>query len=238
MFKKIILTIAFPGSALLFAQNSVLKIQLNDKDNNEMLEAAVVVVESAGVTACSGISDEKGLIVFKNLAPGIYNVKTSYTGYQKTMIAEVSIKNNETTYLNIRLSTENMMPEFIVDGYYIEKYDKPLIDPNTSIKTTFDHDDIGRSPFSDPMELLATVGGAVVTKEGMTPHYRGSRSESVVYIIDGQRVTGTYGLPKMAIEQMSVTLGGVPAMYGDATGAFIEIETRSGLVNPKKKVNP
>ncbi len=228
MIKKILLTLAFPGSAMLFAQGGVMKIQVTDKISGEPLEIANVVVESAGVSAANGITDGQGNLVFKNLSPGSYNVKAVYSGYPKNIITGVAIKNNETTYLDMKLSN-NVLDEFI-----ITEYKKPLIDPNTSIKTTFDHDDIARSPYTKVDDFMSTVGGAVQEKEGMTPHFRGCRPESVVYIIDGQKVTGSAGLPKSAIEQMSVTLGGVPAMYGDATGAFIEIETRSGLVNHKK----
>ncbi|MBI4930544.1 MAG: carboxypeptidase-like regulatory domain-containing protein [Bacteroidetes bacterium] len=229
MLKKIFFAIALQGSAMLFAQEGVLKIELTDKISKEPLELANVLVESAGVTACKGITDSKGNLVFKNLAPGTYNVKSIYTGYPKNMITGVLIRNNETTYLEIKLSSENVMDDFVVT-----EYKKPLIDPITSIKTIFTIDDIKASPYTNVNDFMGSVGGAVQPKEGRTPNFRGARSESVVYILDGQRMIGTYGIPKGAIEQMSVTLGGVPAKYGDATGAFIEIETRSGLVNTGK----
>ena len=82
--------------------------------------------------------------------------------------------------------------------------------------------------------MISTAAGAVTTKEGTMPHFKGARDGSVVIIVDGQKVSGSYNLPQQAIEQMSVMLGGIPAQYGDATGAFIEIETRSGLVNHHK----
>lgn len=229
MLKKIFFAIALQGSAMLFAQEGVLKIEVTDKMNGGVLESANILVESAGVKACAGITDDKGNIVFKNLAPGVYDIKTIYVGYQKNMITGVIIRNNETTYIDVKLSSENIIDEFVVT-----EYKKPLIDPNTSIKTTFTHDDIKRSVYTNVNDFMSTVGGSVQTKEGRTPNFRGARSESVVYIIDGERVIGSFGLPKGAIEQMSVTLGGVPAKYGDATGAFIEIETRSGFVNHKK----
>ena len=234
MFKKILLIIALQGSAILFAQEGVLKIEITDQISGDVLELASVVVESAGVIAGGGVTDSKGNLVIKNLAPGTYNVKAIYTGYPKSMITGVLVRNNETTYLNMKLSSENIIDEFVVEGYRIKKYEKPLIDPITSIKTIFDHDDLQNSTYKgDPIALISTVPGTVQTKEGAMPHFRGDRS-GVVYIIDGQKCIGTFGIPQNAIEQMSVTLGGIPAKYGDATGAFIEIETRSGLVNYHK----
>jgi len=228
MLRKLLITIAFQGSAMLFAQEGVLKIQVTDKMNGENLEAANVVVENAGVTTCSGMTDSEGNLIFKNLASGGYNVKAIYTGYQKNMISGVIIKNNETTYLDIKLSSENIINEFVITDYI-----KPLIDPNTSVKTTFTYDEIQKSPYRNVNDFMGSVSGAVQVKEGTTPNFRGARSTSVVYIVDGQQMPGSYQPPFGSIEQMSVTLGGVPAKFGDATGAFIEIETRSGLVSPR-----
>jgi hypothetical protein len=229
MLKKLLIAIVFPGSAMLFAQEGVLKIQVTDKMNGENLEAANVVVESAGVTTCTGLTDKDGNLVFKNLASGGYNVKAIYIGYQKNMISGVVIKNNETTYLDVKLSSENIIDEFVITEYI-----KPLIDPNTSIKTTFTQEEIQRSPYMNVNDFMSAVPGAVQMGEGKTPNFRGARSSGVVYIVDGQQMSGYYQPPLGSIEQMSVTLGGVPAKYGDATGAFIEIETKSGLVNPNK----
>ena len=230
MLKKIILTIVFPGTAMLFAQQGVLMVHVADKANDQALELANVLVESGGVVAGTGIADDKGNLVFKNLSPGAYDVKAIYTGYQKNKITGVMVNNNETTYLTIALSSDNIMDEFVVT-----EYTKPLIDPNTSIKTTFTAEDIKRSPYHGDIDAtLANTGRAVQTQEGMTPHFTGGRDGSVQYIIDGQPVHGSYRLPTGAIQQMSVTLGGVPARYGDATSAFIEIETKSGLVKPKR----
>lgn len=234
MFRKIFFGIVLQGSTILFAQQGVLKINVADKTNEERLEMANVLLESAGVVASKGVTDEEGNLVFKNLAPGTYNVKSSYVGYQKTMIKGVLINNNETTYLDVRLMADNTLPEFIIEDYRVEIYEEPLIDPYTSIKTIFTREELDNSVYSDPLQLISSVAGAVETKEGMMPHFRGAREGSVVYIIDGERVVGTPGLPQGAIEQMSVMLGGIPAQYGDATGAFIEIETRSGLVSHKK----
>ena len=230
MFKKLFLTLVLPGSAMLFAQEGVLKIQVADSLTGEALEAASVVVESAGAAISSRMTDSTGIIVFKNLASGAYNIKGLLTGYQKNMLTGVIIKNNETTYLDILLSSKNIINDFV-----ITEYRKPLINPNTEIKTTFLHDELETSTYKgDINALLSTVPGAVQTQEGMTPRFRGAREGSVVYIIDGQRTIGSTGVPFGGIEQVSVTLGGIPAKYGDGTGAFIEIETRSGLVNPHR----
>jgi len=230
MFNKILFAVAFLGNATLFAQEGVLKIQVTDKINGEALELASVLLESAGVTAGTGTSDGNGNLVFKNLSSGKYNVKAMYTGYPTYILKDVLIINNETTYLDIVLASNN-----IIDGFEItEYYRKPLVNPDITVKTIFTDDDIKVSPYTKVEDFMSMVSGSVQPKEGMTPHFRAGREGSVIYIIDGNKSIGTHGVPMSSIRQMSVTLGGVPAKYGDATGAFIEIETKSGLVNPNR----
>jgi hypothetical protein len=224
MLKKIFFAIVFQGSAMLFAQTGVLKVTVVDNITGDMLEAASVVVENAGIITASGITDAQGNIVFKNLSSGDYDVKAMYVGYPKNMVKGVAVKNSETTYLDVKLSSDN-----VIDGFVFTIYEKPLVDPNTSVKISFTAEEIKRSPL-DPIALISQQG---VQQDGITPSFRGARTDANVYIVDGMPVSN-YNLPKSAIQQISVTLGGIPAQYGDGTGAFIEIETRSGLVRPKK----
>jgi hypothetical protein len=233
MFKKIFFAIVFQGSAMLFtlcsvegyAQEGVIKIHITDSLKGEALEAANVVVESGGVIAGTGMTDEKGNFVFKNLSAGTYDVKAMLTGYPKSVTTGVLVKNNEITRLDLTLSSAYVGPDVVINVW-----EKPLVPVENEVKITYTATEIGRSPLN-PIELL---NSSAVQRDGMAPSFRGARPDANVYIIDGQRVIGSLGLPHSAIEQMSVTLGGVPAMYGDGTGAFIEIETKSGLVHHKK----
>ncbi len=227
MIKKKLFALALIVSVCAAAQEARLKIHVTDKITAEALELSSIVVENSGNTVASGVADVNGELVLHNLLPGTYNVKAAYVGYPKKIISGVAIKNNETTYLDIILSSENIIGEFVLTDYV-----KPLIDPNTSSKITFSLEEIKRSPL-DIMSLISNGTGAVVKEEGMSPSFHGARPNSNVILIDGQRVIGSASLPRMGVQQISVTLGGIPAMYGDGTGGFIEIETRSGLVNPK-----
>lgn len=226
MLKKIFFSIVFQGSAMLYAQEGILKVEVLDSLNKEGLEFVSIQVENAGVVIARGETDMKGVAVIKNLPSGRFEVKAAVTGYNKKMIRGVQVSGNGTTYLDFELSSGVIMSDFVIIDY-----EKPLVNEGTVIGPKYDREEIEKSAL-DPMELLKTSG--VENKQGIAV-YRGARPDGNVYIIDGQKVIGSANLPKMAIQQMSVSLGGIPAMYGDGTGAFIEIETRSGLVNPNKK---
>ena len=130
---------------------------------------------------------------------------------------------------SLLLICRNQLSENVLNTAVITIYEKDLIDPDNRIIKVYDFGEIQRSPL-DPLTLISQQG--TETNAGATS-YRGSRPYGNVYIVDGMPVTH-YNLPRSAIQQISVTLGGVPAQYGDGTGAFIEIETRSGLVNSRR----
>lgn len=242
MLKKMLFAIAFQGSAMLFtlssvaglivnpaegfAQEGVLKIYVTDSINGEVISFAGVILESAGVMTAQGQTDIEGKLVFKNLAPGLYKVSTIFGGYPKNIISGVLVKNHETTELEV------MMSSLMKTEFTLTEYKKPLINPIGSKKVTFDYEEIKLSPLS-PMEMVNTQG--VETKPGISPSFHGARQDANVIFIDGMRVIGSAALPRMGVQQVSVTLGGIPAQFGDGTGGFIEFETRSGLVNPNKR---
>lgn len=208
-----------------FAQEGVLKIYVTDSISGETIPFAGVLLESAGVMAAQGQTDTEGKLVLKNLSPGVYNITTSFGGYPKNIISGVLIQNHETTELEV------MMSSLIKGVVIITEYKKPLINLIGSQKMTFDYEEIKLSPLS-PMEMVNTRG--VETKPGIAPSFHGARQDANVIFIDGMRVIGSAALPRMGVQQVSVTLGGIPPQFGDGTGGFIEFETRSGLVNPHK----
>ena len=86
-------------------------------------------------------------------------------------------------------------------------------------------EDISRMTARSADAVASTVGG-VYSENGSVGSIRGSRSEDVVYYVDGVKVRGSSSVPKSAIEQVSVITGGVPAQYGDATGGIISLTTK------------
>ena len=69
----------------------------------------------------------------------------------------------------------------------------------------------------------------VQKEEGGELFVRGSRSDATQYVIDGVKTKGNFRIPKNAIKEITVITGGVPAMFGDATGGVIIITTKGYL---------
>lgn len=208
-----------------FAQGSGgIKGKVVDKATGEGVPFANVIAMLNGVMAGGAQSDINGDFTIKPLAPGKYDVKASYVGYQPTQISGVVVSSDKTTYLvtppiSLSVGVELKTVE-IVD------FKEPLIDPDTKSGGTVTREEFLAMPSKNINSVAATTAGVYQGDEGDALSVRGQRSDGTAYFIDGQRVIGSASLPQQSIEQVSVITGGVPAQYGDAAGGVINITTR------------
>jgi hypothetical protein len=55
---------------------------------------------------------------------------------------------------------------------------------------------------------------------------QGSQVEDVLYLIDGVKLRGNASIPSVAVNEIKVYTGGIPARYGDTNGGVVSIETK------------
>lgn len=224
MLKKIRLaTLGLFTSVLAFSQSGAIKVKLIDNSNGESIPFANVIVETGGSQAGAGTTNIDGEVTIKPLNPGKYNVKATYVGYQVVQITGITVSNDKTSYVDIKMSNtaQNLA---VVD---IVAYSEPLIDPDTKSGSTITREEYQNMPSRNINTVAATSAGVYQKDDGGSLNVRGARSSSNDYYIDGVRVLGgAAGLPQQSIEQITVITGGVPAQYGDATGGIISITTR------------
>ena len=101
--------VLFFNSLQIFAQDASIKGKIIDKESNETVPFATVIIESSEKKG--GLStDEKGKFNFENLVPGSYTIKISYIGFEDTIIESIQVeKDNETVNLGkiyLQLNTE------------------------------------------------------------------------------------------------------------------------------------
>lgn len=88
-------------------------------------------------------------------------------------------------------------------------------------------EDIEHSPESSIIQMVATAPAVYLGERNDKPNVRGSRSDATQYYVDGVKMIGSFYIPKSAIKEISVITGGLPAMFGDATGGIVVITTKS-----------
>ena len=200
-----------------------LKGKVLDKGNNEPIPFANVVVEMNGNQVAGTTTDFDGNFFIKPLAPGKYDVKATYVGFQAAGYSGIIISADKISFQDIKMSagTGVQLKEF----EFIE-YDVPLIDKdNTATGGTITREDIARMPGRSAESAALTVGG-IYSRDGERGNVRGSRTDATDTYVDGVKIRGVSSLPNSAIEQVTVITGGVSAQYGDATGGIISITTR------------
>ena len=191
-----------------------------NKETKEPVPFASVAITKGDQIILSTIADERGVYKLKPVSAGEYTLQASFVQYSKTTVEKVFVEANRITFLDIEISQKEL-PVVIIRGEKLIQKDQ------TMTVTTYDALEIKESPYRDVKDFISTVPGVVQKEEGGSINIRGSRSESTQYYVDGIKVIGGLTLPKSAVASMSVITGGVPAMYGDATGGIVVITTKS-----------
>lgn len=208
------------------AQNNSgsIKVVLKDKGNNELIPFANVVAYQNGVQVGVGTTNMDGECVIKPLAPGKYDVKGVYVGYQASETKGVLVGEGKTAYVTIALSNGEGVR---LDEVEIVTYQQPLVDPDMKSGGVVAREDYQNMATKNINSVAATTAGVFSSDEGAALNVRGARTNATTYFIDGIKVVGgANGLPQQSIEQINVITGGLPAMYGDATSGVISITTR------------
>jgi len=226
MLKKLFfsLGILLSVNLMVFSQSGELKGKITDKDTKEPIAFANIIIEQAGKQFGGGTTDFDGNYTIKPIPAGRYDVKATYVGYKPLLIKGVVINADKMTFNNVLMEpTATNLETFTVVDYKV-----PLINKDqTQSGATLTSEDISRMPGRSAESVAATMGGVQSLDGGGMGSVRGARDDdgSTVTYIDGVRVRGSVNLPKSAMGEVSMILGGIPAKYGEATGGVMNIVT-------------
>lgn len=229
MFRKItLLLVLLSISTAFFAQQGTLKGEVSDGEADEGVPFATVKLIQNGTVKGGATTDFDGKFTISSITPGTYDVEVNAVGYTPKRVSGVIISADKIRFLTgsgaIVLDTGNELEEVEVITYQV-----PLIDKDGGASGgTITRDDIAKLPGRSAASIATTVGGVGTDANGNISSVRGARSGATFYYIDGIKVraNGNTGLPKSAIQEVSVMTGGIPANYGDATGGIISVTTR------------
>jgi len=224
MIRNLLLTtgIVLFASFMAFAQPGTLKGTLLDSESKEPVPFANIILENGGTQVGGTTSNFDGEYTIKPIPPGTYDLKVSYVGYKPVMIQGIVIKAGKIEFYDVEMTPSAE----VLNEVEIIEYKVPLIDKDkTQNDVTVTSEEIAKMPNRNASSIATTVGG-VFSEDGERGSVRGARSEETVTYIDGVKVIGSASLPASALEQVSVMLGGTPAMYGDVTGGVISITTK------------
>ena len=212
MFRKVLLTIGLllAAQVVAFAQGTM-KGTITDEKTGEPLMSANVVAKQGGQIMGGARTDFDGNYTIKGLQVGKYEIEVSYMGYT-TVKTEINVKATGFTVYNEKLSKSGTELKTVV----IKKEKVPVIEigaPESG--TRLSADDIGKMPANSVDGIVAAVAG-VGYNDGGTGTARGE--EGMVTQVGGVRTRTGVNVPKEAIAEIQVVLGGTPANIGEAIG--------------------
>ena len=213
MFRKVLLTIGLliAAQVVAFAQGTM-KGAITDEKTGEPLIGANVVAKQGGQIMGGGRTDYEGNYTIKGLQVGRYEIEISYMGYT-TVKTEIDVKATGFTILNEKLakSGAQQLKEVVVKAQKVPVIEIGAPESGTRLSA----DDIGKMPANSVDGIVAAVAG-VGYSDGGTGSARGE--EGMVTMTNGVRTRTGVNVPKEAIAEIQVVLGGTPANIGEAIG--------------------
>ncbi|MEO7736388.1 MAG: carboxypeptidase regulatory-like domain-containing protein [Kofleriaceae bacterium] len=202
---------------------------ITDSASRERPFGAIVEATSAGLQGSqTTMVDELGRYYLTSLPPGNYTL-TVYYNTAKFTRGNVVVQLGKEVVVNITVDGRVAKGEIIsIVG------NTPLIDQgSTKIGQTFTPD------YTNNLPTAGTFGGTVVGAGGAQRDahgisFAGATSAENTYVIEGLNTTDTgFGtlssdLPNELIQEAEVITGGYNAEYGRATGAIVNVITKSG----------
>ena len=244
---------AFIGAAALlealtipaFAQNARLVGRVTDAANGDELPGATVSLVG---TALGAVTDVDGNYVIIGIAPGMYEVRVSYTGYTPQVTSLRLVSDRPTTYNVALRATDVEVEELVVEST------RPVVDPNqTTSRAIVTGEEIAALPVASINEALSRTANSY---DGFV---RGSRRYETRTLVDGVDVsdalsqiapngTGTaysgqvynntnragatgnslFTLSPEGVEEVTVNTGAVEARLGAASGGVVSMSLASG----------
>ncbi len=182
-----------------------------------------------GKTLISGAqSDINGKYSCKPINPGLYELIVIEPGHITQQINKIKVTPSEATYLDVKLNP-NVLGTVTVVAKPID-YSRSGAETNVFGQVSLDAKELMENASysrGDIEGALEAITSDVIRTPDGEVHFRGSRGDASAFFVDGVRTIKATHIPGLAIENLTVFSGGVPAMYGDVTAGVVLVTTKS-----------
>ena len=213
MFRKVLLTFGLLLMAEMVAlAQGTLRGKITDEKTGEELPLVNLIVKQDGKQVHGGATDFDGNYLIKPLNVGTYDIEVSAMGYARYLKTGVHVKASGFTIVDIKLKPTATNLEEIT----IEEEKVPVIEIGSPEQgQRISSEDIQHMPGNSVDAIVAAVGGMGFS-DGGTSSARGEGG--MVTMQGGVRKRTGISVPKDAIAEIQVILGGTPASIGEAIG--------------------
>ena len=153
---------------------SALKGKVTDKETEEPIPFANIVVYKDGEMITGSTTDFDGRYTIKPIKSGYYDVRVAYIGYENLEMKGVILNTDKITFQDFKIQPSAVLLQEV----QVVNYKVPLIDKDKTYSGgTVTAEEISKMPGRSANSVASTVGGV-----------RGSRSDNDVYFVDGVKI--------------------------------------------------
>ena len=226
MIQKLTISIfLFLVPLIVFGQTSKIKGTVTEMGTDEPLIGANVIVLGTSLGAATNVNGE---FTITNIEAGVYNVKSSFVGFQSKSISNIRVNAGLTLEVNFELAGEG----FTVQEISVVA-ERPLVNKfATNANRISTSEDIDALPVRGVDNILALTAG--VTLQDKAVFIRGGRLDEVGYYLEGASITDpvlggrSVNIIQDAVEEIQVQSGGYTAEYGGANSGIVYTQIKSG----------
>jgi hypothetical protein len=201
--------------------------EVTDATGGALPGATVTLTNPERGQSRSTVTDATGNYRFSLVALGRYDVTVALTGFETKKVTGNLVEAERTTNVPVSLRVAGVEVATTVTG------EVPIVDAtNQTQQTRLRSDEFEKMPFGRSYLTLLGQAPGVVGTGNVNAH--GALSSNNLFLFDGVNTTdpttGTFGanLNFEAIQQILIRTGAVSAEFGRATGAIVDVITKSG----------
>jgi hypothetical protein len=210
----------------LTAQSGKISGKVTDAETGEPLIGVNVIVEGSAQGAATDI---EGDYVILNVSPGRKSLIISYIGYTSKNITDVIVNIDQTTVIDVELSTQSVETQEVVVTAAIT----PIVEQDvSSSRANISAEEIETLPTTSVNRIVGLQAGVQNSDSG--PIIRGGSARETAFVVNGitmrdERDNNPYtSISVTSIENVQVTTGGFSAEYGDLRSGIINVVTKEG----------
>lgn len=198
-------------------------------DGSSALPGVTVEITSPSLQGTKvAVTDSKGEFRFSLLPPGVYQLRSSLSGFAEVTQRGIEVGLGRTVTLDVAMRSSSLSEQITVTA------EAPVVDVTSATTgANVTAETIESLPLARDFYAVAQIAPGTNADASGTTVY-GSTGAENQYIIDGLNTTGVeLGTEAKVlnfdfIQEVSVKTGGLPAEYGRITGGVIEAITKSG----------
>src|SRR5690554_3393331 len=233
----LLLTCLISISFAATAQKGIIKGRVFDELTNESIPFANVAVQNSNL---GGVSDIDGFYIIQNLEPGLYNIQTSYVGFEPKTIFEVQVFAQRPTNLNIGLTATSTKLETVeITGEVFERNIESPISLQKIGSNEIQRNPGGNRDISRALQVLPGVSSSLSFRNDII--IRGGAPNENRFFLDGIEIPninhfatqgssgGPIGIINVNfIQSVDFYSGAFPANRGNALSSVLEFTQKDG----------